>query len=136
LRGAAGSALAHRRAAGEVIAPRPPSRPGLAAAAGAVLCVALAGCTADWARIPAQGEIEGRAIDTTVDAPIARYYLENSLPGRHSDPDLDRRISAALAELPEEPRREAFQELAAELSVDLATMHLIKLLLMTPRTRG
>jgi hypothetical protein len=134
LRRAARGALAHRRSAGEIIAPRPTFRPGLAAVAGGLLCLglALAGCAADWARIPARGEIQGRPIATTVDAPIARYYLEHHLPGRRTDPDLDRRISAALAALPEEPGRAAFQELSAELSVDTATMHLIERLTAAP----
>ena len=74
----------------------------------------------------------GRAIDTTVDAPIARYYLEHYLPGRRLDPALDRRIADALARLPEEPGREAYQELSAALSVDLATMHLIEVLAGNP----
>jgi hypothetical protein len=79
-----------------------------------------------------RGEIEGRPIDTTVDAPIARYYLEHHLSGRRLEPDLDRRISEALAELPAEPGREAFRELSAELSVDTATLHLIERLASAP----
>jgi hypothetical protein len=86
------------------------------------------GCAPDWARVPAQGEISGHRIDTTVDSEIARYYLEHYVPGRRIEPDLDRRIEAALARLPKEPGREDFQELSEALSVDLATMRLIEIM--------
>ena len=92
----------------------------------------MAGCGPDWARIPAAGEIRQRAIETTVDAPIARYYLEHYLPGRRTDPALDRRIGEALAALPAEPSRDAYRQLAEALSVDLATMHLIEVLAEDP----
>lgn len=134
MREAAGGALAQRNPAGEVIARRATPRPGRVPAAIRGLCLglALAGCAPDWARLPAQGEIQGHPIDTTVDAAIARYYLEHYLPGRHTAPDLDRRIEEEIAELPEEPSRQAFQDLSADLSVDLAAMHLIKVLAEDP----
>jgi hypothetical protein len=88
----------------------------------------VAGCAPDWARIPAKGEIHGHRIDTTVDAEIARYYLEHYVAGRRTEPDLDRRIEAGLAGLPEEPNREDFRKLAEAVSVDLATLRLIEVL--------
>jgi hypothetical protein len=94
--------------------------------------LALAGCAQDWARLPARGELQGHTIDTTVDAEIARYYLENYLPGQETHPALDRTIEAAIAKLPEQPDREAFRDLAAALSVDLATMRLIEALSEDP----
>jgi hypothetical protein len=94
--------------------------------------LALPGCAQDWARLPAQGELQGHPIETTVDAEIARYYLENYLPGRRTEPALDRRIEQAIAGLPEPPGREAFQDLSETLSVDLATMHLVAVLSEDP----
>ncbi|MGH6899110.1 MAG: hypothetical protein ACREJ5_21605 [Geminicoccaceae bacterium] len=134
MREAAGGALAQRRSPGKVGAPRLAFRLGSVPAGFIVLCagLALAGCAPDWARLPARGELQGHAIDTTVDAEIARYYLEHYLPRRQVQPALDRRIEQALAELPAAPSREAFRDLSEALSVDLATMHLIEVLAEDP----
>jgi hypothetical protein len=54
------------------------------------------------------------------------------LPGRRTRPEADRRIEEAIAGLPEAPSRQAFQDLSEALSVDLATLHLIKVLSEDP----
>ena len=91
------------------------------------------GCAPDWARLPAQGEISGYRIATTVDAEIARYYLEQHVRGRRTEPALDRRIEQALARMPPgQPGRAELQALAAALSVDLATLYLIQALSADP----
>jgi hypothetical protein len=105
-------------------------RPAILIALAAVL--ALPGCAGDLARIPAEGQIDGAAIGTTVDAPVARYYLENYLEGRRTEPELDRALDRSLAELPQTPTRAAYQRLAERFSVDLASLHLIKVLTGQP----
>jgi hypothetical protein len=105
---------------------------GPALIAGGVL-LALSGCAPDWARLPAQGEVSGHPIDTTVDAEIARYYLEHFVSGRRTDPALDRRIEQALGRMPPgQPDRADLQALSDALSVDLATMYLIEALSQDP----
>jgi hypothetical protein len=97
-----------------------------------MLALAVAGCAGDLARIPAQGQIDGTAVETTVDAPVVRYYLENYLPGRRTEPELDRALDRSLAELPQAPTRAAYQRLAERFSVDLATLHLLQVLAEQP----
>jgi hypothetical protein len=107
-------------------------RAAILIAVAAVLALALPGCAGDLARIPARGQIDGAAIETTVDAPVARYYLEHYLQGRRTEPEVDRALDRSLAELPQAPTRAAYQRLAERFSVDLATLHLIKVLTGSP----
>jgi hypothetical protein len=95
--------------------------------------LAATACTGGWDRIPAQGEVAGHAIDTTLDDPIAQYYLEHYLPGRGTDPARDRALAAALEPLPDEvPARHELAQLAETFSVDLAALHLIRILNSRP----
>ena len=73
-----------------------------------------------------------RSIETTVDAPVARYYLEDYLAGRRTRPALDQALEQAFAALPEEPTQAAYQRLAERFSVDLAALHLIEVLAGRP----
>jgi hypothetical protein len=93
-----------------------------------VLCTLLvAACTERFEQIPAQGEISGHAVATTVDDPIAQYYLERDEPGRVRDPALDRRLAATFAGVSKGvPSREELAWLSRELSTDLATLYLIE----------
>ena len=93
-----------------------------------VLCVQLVGaCTERFDHIPAQGEVGGRAVATTVDDPIAKYYLERDQPGRVRDPELERRLQAAFARVSGGvPTRADLARLSRELSTDLATLFLIE----------
>jgi hypothetical protein len=105
---------------------------GLRAAGLIAAALALPGCVGEPARIPAQGTIGGAPIATTVDAPAARYYLEHYLPAQRTDPELDRALDRTLAELRPPPTRAAYQRLSERFSVDLATLHLIKVLSERP----
>jgi hypothetical protein len=91
--------------------------------------LAAGACTGGWDHIPAQGVVQGHAIDTTLDDPIAQYYLEHYLPGRGTDPGRDQALAAALEPLPERvPERGELAALAERFSVDLAALHLIRVL--------
>ncbi len=105
-------------------------RPAVLVAAGLIL--AVSGCTGDLARIPARGEIGGAAIETSVDAPVARYYLEHYLPAQRTEPALDRALDQSLGALPVVPTHAAYRRLAERFSVDLATLHLIEVLTGQP----
>jgi hypothetical protein len=94
-----------------------------------------AGC-ATPARFPAAGQIAGQRVDTTVDSPVARYYLERYLEGDRSDGALVQAIQGALAEGPAEPHdREGLGRLARRLSTDLATLHFVARLYERPANR-
>jgi hypothetical protein len=93
-----------------------------------VLCALLVtACTERFEQIPAQGKVGGHVVATTVDDPLAKYYLERDQPGRARDPELDRRLEEAFARLAEGvPTRDELGWLGRELSTDLATLYLIE----------
>ncbi len=111
-------------------------RPRPATALG--LCLLLvAACSERFERIPAQGRVAGQPVATTVDDPIARYYLERDRPGTERDPLLERRLATAFAPLSEGvPSRAELARLSRELSPDLATIHLIERLAAVPANAG
>ena len=44
-------------------------------------------------KIPVKGSFAGQNWETTTDSKLAKYYLENTLSGRATQPDIDRRIA-------------------------------------------
>jgi hypothetical protein len=105
---------------------------GLLLPLGMALALATGGCAGSLPRIPAQGKIDDAVIATTVDSPVAKYYLEDYLAGRRTRPALDQALEQAFATLPEKPTRAAYRELSERFSVDLTTLHLIKVLTEPP----
>jgi hypothetical protein len=89
---------------------------------------------AAYLRIPAGGELAGKAVTTTVDSDLARYYLENGLGDRgenlalnHQIAGIDERYrSAAL-------NRQTLKAISKKTSPDFAALFLIKQLLSNPR---
>ena len=75
-------------------------RPGSAVAL-LISQLLLAACSEHVAQIPARGVIAGQPVATTVDDPLGQYYLERDEPGQARDPELDRRLEAAFARLPD-----------------------------------
>jgi len=93
----------------------------------------LAACSERIAQIPAQGVIAGQPVATTVDDPLARYYLERARPGHARAPELDRRLAAAFARIEDGlPSREELAWLSREASADVATLYLIERLAAVP----
>ena len=94
-----------------------------------------AACAAP-ARIPAAGTIAGQRVSTTVDAPIARDYLERYLGGDRTDLALVEAVEGGGAEGPADPRdREALGRLARRYSTDLATLYFVARLYEQPDNR-
>ena len=76
-------------------------------------------------RYPVEGELLGKAVRTTVDSEIARYYLENYLQGIRSDPIFDEKIDRLYQKQGNtQPTREELKEIAHTFSVDFATLFL------------
>jgi hypothetical protein len=105
-----------------------------AIAATALLAAGCAGIPA----IPVEGKVAEGRIGSTVDAEVARYYVEAYLPGTKARPDLDRRIDELTARhrglL---PTREDLVRIAAEFgSVDFAALFFADRLLADPCNRS
>lgn len=88
------------------------------------LCLLL-GCasTSHSGRITAHGEIGGDKISSEVDSEIARYFIEEYLPGKKSNPLFDTKITSILKELEDVPlSNERLKEIADETSLDFGAM--------------
>ena len=100
-------------------------------------CLCIAACGTALPRLPAAGMIAGERIETTVDSPVARYYLATYLQGRNEDPQMHARIDAAYRRYDKPmPTREDLAALASELSVDFAALFLADRLLAHPCNRA
>lgn len=100
------------------------------AAACALLPVSCAGAGEG---LRASGRINGHAIDSAVDSPLAKYYLERYLTGQRGDAALDGVVETALQPHRAQPlSRDGLQSLAQQTSVDFATLFLIKRLSERP----
>jgi len=89
------------------------------------ICWLLALLLPACAGLPVRGRIGGQAIDTRVDAEVARYYLASYLAGQRNDPLLDRRISDAYNHSQSDlPDRAELKRLSEEFSVDFAAAYL------------
>ena len=72
---------------------------------------------------PVDTDIFDESLETSVDSPMAKYYLENYLHGHNSDPLLDSRIGALyLKQDGRVPSRQELKILADEYSVDFAAV--------------
>ena len=72
-----------------------------------------------------EGEFLGKAINTTVDSEIARYYLQNYLQGKRTNPVFDEKINQLYQDYGgTQPTREELKEISQTFSVDVATLFL------------
>ena len=77
------------------------------------------------AGLPVRGRIGGQAIDTRVDAEVARYYLASYLSGQRNNPLVDGRIADAYKNTRSDlPDRAELKRLSEEFSVDFAAAYL------------
>ncbi len=96
----------------------------------ALLLALIFGCRAPLPKTPVQGSVHGRTLNTTVDSEIARYYLEDYLTGKKTDPQTDKQIEMALRITEAMPLgREKLKYLSDHVSVDFGALYLAKALL-------
>jgi hypothetical protein len=85
-------------------------------------CLVLGAC-GSIPRIPATGEFFGHHVATTVDAEVARYYLESYSQGRHDNREMDQRISALYrSHANRVPTRDELRDISVAFSVDFAAL--------------
>lgn len=83
----------------------------------------IAGC-GSIPRIPVHGVFLGHKLETTVDSEIARYFVEQYLPGRHGNPDLEARIAKVMGENRGVPGRDELGRISDSTSPDFAALYL------------
>ncbi len=83
----------------------------------------LSSCTWNISTVPLHGELVGQHITTTVDAPIASYYVERYLVGARHREDWDVVLDAIHRELGERlPTSTELRDWSRSYSTDLATL--------------
>lgn len=101
----------------------------------AAICLVLVGCASSALR--ARGEVAGQVVDTTLDAPVARYYLEHYLRGARNDPRLDAEFNELhRAPVTELPTRATLRELSQRYSTDFASIFFAERLSRAPLNRA
>lgn len=85
------------------------------------LALVLGACSS-IPRIPASGEFAGHRVATTVDAEVARYYLEDYSQGRRENREMDARIAAIYRSHEALPSRDELKAISVALSVDFAAL--------------
>jgi hypothetical protein len=89
----------------------------------ALACLVLGACSS-IPRIPATGEFAGQRVATTVDAEVARYYLERYSQGRHENHEMDERIAAIHRSQGDAlPSRDELKAISVAFSVDFAALY-------------
>ena len=98
--------------------------PRICAAAFFVVLTAI--CVADQALLRAKGRVGDQQVNTTVDSPIARYYLEEYLTGRRGQTGTDLLIREALERSDALPlTNKVLGDLTQRFSADFATLYFI-----------
>ncbi|HZD42080.1 MAG TPA: hypothetical protein VE131_15260, partial [Terriglobales bacterium] len=92
----------------------------------------LASCTG----LPARGSIGGQRLDARVDSEIARYYLQNYLADKRTDPAWDARIDRIYKNTNHHlPNRADLKELSDKFSNDFAAMYFAEQIMRVPANR-
>jgi hypothetical protein len=87
-------------------------------------------------RICVRATLAGQSVDTTVDAQVAKYYIERYLQGVRERPDLDRKIDEFHARAGDGvPTHEFLREFSREFSPDTATAFVADRLLREETSR-
>ena len=89
----------------------------------AIALTAIMGC-GSIPRVPVHGTFLGHKLETTVDSDIARYFVEQYMPGRHGNPDLDARIAKVMAGHGGVPDRDELGRISDSTSPDFAALYL------------
>lgn len=98
--------------------------PGLVAA---LILVPMAGKCAPYPRIPVRGYVAEKAISTTVDSVLAKYYLESQSTGQATNSIWDRRIADIEQRFKSHPLDWLeLEKVSGETSPDFATLFFIR----------
>jgi hypothetical protein len=97
----------------------------------------LSACGASLPRLPAEGQVYGQTVATTVDSPLAKYYLEHYLAGRRVRADFDARLDQLHRHgNPHPPSTAELRSLSRDYSVDTAALFYAQRLLDDPGNRA
>jgi len=92
-----------------------------------ISALCLSSCQWNASTIPVHGELAGQQLQTTVDAPIARYYLESYLAGARHREDWDIALDAIHRKLGERlPSSAELRDWSQLYSTDLAALVLVR----------
>ncbi|MGA1197570.1 MAG: hypothetical protein ACO36I_13850, partial [Candidatus Latescibacterota bacterium] len=87
-------------------------------------------------KISVSGSFAGQKWETTTDSKLAKYYLENTLANKRTEPDLDRQIDQIEAEFGHRfPTQDVLETLTKRYATDFATLYLVNHLLKLPETQ-
>jgi hypothetical protein len=101
-----------------------------------IICWLVALLLSACAGLPVRGRIGAQAIDTRVDAEVARYYLASYLSGQRNDSLLDGRIADAYKNTRNDlPDRAELKRLSEEFSIDFAAAYLADRIVGVPENR-
>jgi len=93
----------------------------------ALVLVPRAGISGPYPRIPVHGYVAEKAISTTVDSELAKYYLENHGTSAATNPTWDLRIADIEERFKSRPlNRSELKEVSDETSPDFATLFFIR----------
>lgn len=96
---------------------------GLLSLMAAVASGVLIGC-GSLPHVPVHGVFLGHKLETTVDSEIARYFVEEYLPGRRGNPELDGRIGRIFDGYQGIPSRDELARISDSTSPDFAALYL------------
>jgi hypothetical protein len=89
--------------------------------------ICLSACASTVSIIPIQGELAGHQITSTVDAPVASYYVEQYLKGARQSNVWDTALDSIHSDLGERlPTSRQLQDWSRQYSTDLATLVLAR----------
>lgn len=88
-------------------------------------CALSLACTATIPVIQVSGEFAGQRIDTAVDSKLAKYYVEQYLPGNRIKPEFDQTLNSIHEHQGDMlPNRKFLRCLSNQRAVDLAALYL------------
>lgn len=87
-------------------------------------------------KYPAKGRVADQYISTTVDSEITRYYLEQYLQNKGTNPQYDEKINKALQMWDERPLdTDNLKRVTTQFSPDFATLYFVSRIYINPENR-
>ncbi len=86
-------------------------------------------------QVPVHAALGGQILRTTVDSELARYYLEDYVPGHRTQPATDAMLATLEKALAGSPSAEKLQDISARHGTDLAALMLARALMEVPHNQ-